>query len=163
ARSAHAARSVSHVRISGIACRHPRQRRRAQAIQRDSRIGRTRLTGICSVERGKVMNVDPKLIRHATLLTVMLSFALAAVPAFAPAIKPAVVRAAVSAAYERYRDLQEGKNADYIPALAKVDSSIYGIALVTVDSKSYTAGDVTSEVSIQSISKVFTLAKVIEE
>ena len=40
---------------------------------------------------------------------------------------------------------------------------IFGIALVTADGKVYTAGDIKSEVSIQSISKVFTLAKVIEE
>ena len=73
------------------------------------------------------------------------------------------VEAALNAAYEKYRSLQEGKNADYIPALAKVDPGIYGIALVTVDGKIYTAGDVNSEVSMQSISKVFTMAKVIEE
>jgi len=65
--------------------------------------------------------------------------------------------------YTKFRSLQEGKNADYIPALAKVDPKIFGIALVTTDGKVYTAGDVKSEVSIQSISKVFTLAKVIEE
>jgi glutaminase len=63
----------------------------------------------------------------------------------------------------KYQDLQEGKNADYIPALAKVDPKIYGIALVTVDGKIYTTGDITSEVSIQSISKVFAMAKVMEE
>jgi glutaminase len=72
------------------------------------------------------------------------------------------IEAALNAAYEKYQTLQEGKNADYIPALAKVDSKIYGIALVN-DGKIYTAGDVTSEVSIQSISKVFIMAKVIEE
>jgi glutaminase len=44
-----------------------------------------------------------------------------------------------------------------------VDSNIYGIALVTADGKVYTVGDVKSEVSIQSISKVFTMAKVVEE
>jgi glutaminase len=65
--------------------------------------------------------------------------------------------------YAKFKTLQEGKNADYIPALAKVDPKIFGIALVTTDGKVYTAGDVKSEVSIQSISKVFTLAKVIEE
>jgi glutaminase len=65
--------------------------------------------------------------------------------------------------YTKFRNLQEGKNADYIPALAKVDPKIFGIALVTTDGKVYTAGDIKSEVSIQSISKVFTLAKVIEE
>ena len=73
------------------------------------------------------------------------------------------VDAALKAAYDRYKALKEGANADYIPALAKVDPSIYGIALVTVDGKVHTAGDIRSEVSIQSISKVFTLAKVIEE
>jgi len=70
---------------------------------------------------------------------------------------------AVNAAYAKFKDLKEGKNADYIPALAAVDPNIYGIALVTTDGKLYTAGDLTSEVSIQSISKVFTMAKVIEE
>jgi glutaminase len=76
---------------------------------------------------------------------------------------PAEIQAALDAAYAKYKDLKEGKNADYIPALAKVDSNIYGIALVTADGKLYTAGDIKSEVSIQSISKVFTMAKVIEE
>jgi len=76
---------------------------------------------------------------------------------------PAEIQAALDAALAKYSTLKEGKNADYIPALAKVDSNIYGIALVTTDGKVYTAGDIKSEVSIQSISKVFTLAKVIEE
>src|SRR5688572_29181354 len=85
-----------------------------------------------------------------------------AMPAMAQK-KPAEIQAALDAAYSKYKDLQEGANADYIPALAKVDSKIYGIALVTPDGKVYTSGDVKSEVSIQSISKVFTMAKVIEE
>ena len=83
-----------------------------------------------------------------------------------PAIRaqsPAQTDAALKAAYEKYKGLKEGKNADYIPALARVDSNIYGIALVTTDGRVYTAGDATAEVSIQSISKVFTMAKVIEE
>jgi glutaminase len=85
-----------------------------------------------------------------------------AVPAMAKETAPDI-QGALDAAYAKYKDLQEGANADYIPALAKVDSKIYGIALVTPDGKVYTAGDVQSEVSIQSISKVFTMAKVIED
>jgi len=73
------------------------------------------------------------------------------------------IQSALDAAQARYKGLKEGKNADYIPALAKVDPAIFGIALVTPDGKVYTSGDVKSEVSIQSISKVFTMAKVIEE
>ncbi|HEX9167293.1 MAG TPA: glutaminase A [Gemmatimonadales bacterium] len=76
---------------------------------------------------------------------------------------PAQIQAAVDAAYAKYRNLQEGKNADYIPALAKVDPKVFGIAVVTADGKVYTAGDLTTEVSIQSISKVFTMALVIKE
>jgi len=79
----------------------------------------------------------------------------------APAATP--YQSAVDGAYAKFKDLQEGKNADYIPALAKVDPNIFGIALVTTDGKVYTSGDVSSEVSIQSISKVFTMAKVMEE
>ena len=73
------------------------------------------------------------------------------------------IQKAVDAAFTKYRSLQEGKNADYIPALAKVDPNLFGIAVVTADGKVYTAGDVKTEVSIQSISKVFTMAQVIEE
>jgi len=73
------------------------------------------------------------------------------------------VQAVVDAAYKKFKDLKEGKNADYIPALAKVDPNLFGIAVVTADGKVYTAGDVKTEVSIQSISKVFTMAQVIQE
>jgi len=73
------------------------------------------------------------------------------------------VEVALNAAYAKYKDLQEGANADYIPALAKVDSNIFGIALVTPKGQIFSAGDITSEVSIQSISKVFTLALVMDE
>src|SRR6476659_3972155 len=73
------------------------------------------------------------------------------------------VQTAVNAAFAKYRNLQEGKNADYIPALAKVDPKLFGIALVTADGKVVTAGDVKTEVSIQSISKVFTMARVIQD
>ena len=73
------------------------------------------------------------------------------------------IQQAVDSAYEQFKTLKEGKNADYIPALAKVDPNLFGIAVVTADGKVYTAGDVKTEVSIQSISKVFTMAQVIQE
>jgi glutaminase len=91
---------------------------------------------------------------------------LAAVVAGVPSLQAQArpdVQAAVDAAYAKYKGLQEGKNADYIPALAKVDPNLFGIAVVTADGKVYTAGDVKTEVSIQSISKVFTMAQVIQE
>jgi glutaminase len=95
-------------------------------------------------------------------LAAALAVLVTALPALS-ADTPAAIQAALDAAYEKYKGLREGKNADYIPALAKVDPNIYGIAIVTTDGKVYTAGDVKSQVSIQSISKVFTMAKVLEE
>src|SRR5262245_39127468 len=69
----------------------------------------------------------------------------------------------VDQAYDTFKNLQEGKNADYIPALAKVPSNLFGIALVTPDGRVFTAGDLKTEVSIQSVSKVFTMAKVMQD
>lgn len=75
----------------------------------------------------------------------------------------AQIDTALKQAHSRYRTLKEGANADYIPALAKVDPNLYGIALVTVDGRVHSIGDIKSEVSIQSISKVFTLARVLQD
>lgn len=73
------------------------------------------------------------------------------------------INAVLKEAYEKFKDNQEGKNADYIKALAIVDSKIFGITLVTPEGKVYEIGDTKEVVSIQSISKVFTAAKVIQE
>ena len=93
-------------------------------------------------------------------VTAMVAIAVFSVQARQAASDP---QAAVNAAFEKFKNLKEGKNADYIPALAKVDPNLFGIVLVTVDGKAYTAGDIKTEVSIQSISKVFTMAQVIQE
>lgn len=79
----------------------------------------------------------------------------------ATAVSPYQV--AIDNAYAKYKDLKEGKNADYIKELATVDPNIYGIAIVTADGQVFYKGDLDSHVSIQSISKVFTVARVIEE
>ena len=109
-------------------------------------------------------------LRSSLLLAVSLTVATAAgsaraaTPAKPAAAQPkSQIQTALDQTYAKYKDVHEGKNADYIPALAKVDPNIFGIAIVTTDGKVYTAGDITSEVSIQSISKVFTMAKVMEE
>ena len=52
----------------------------------------------------------------------------------------------------------EGKVADYIPELAKVDPDKFGICLNTIDGDVYAVGDSAERFSIQSISKVFALA-----
>jgi glutaminase len=73
------------------------------------------------------------------------------------------VQAAINQAYEKFKTNAEGKNADYIPELGKVDSKLYGVVGVTTDGKIFTAGDVDHPFSIQSISKVYTLALAMED
>jgi glutaminase len=68
------------------------------------------------------------------------------------------LEASVREAYENFRTDTNGKNADYIPYLAQVDSKLFGIAVVTTDNQVFTLGDVNYSFSIQSISKVYTLA-----
>ncbi len=62
-----------------------------------------------------------------------------------------------------YHDVQpyagEGKQADYIPALAAVDANKFGICIESVrDNEVACVGDAEDRFSIQSISKVFMLA-----
>ena len=92
----------------------------------------------------------------------------------APTTAPAMATAAaaprqadlqrlVDTAYARFRDLKDGANADYIPELAKVPADLFGVAIVTVDGRVYTAGDVNHTFSIQSVSKPFTAALVMQQ
>jgi len=74
-----------------------------------------------------------------------------------------LVEAVVKEAYEKFKNDANGKNADYIPYLAQVDSKLFGVAIVTTDNQVFTLGDVNYSFSIQSISKVFTLALAMEE
>ena len=57
--------------------------------------------------------------------------------------------------------LGQGKVADYIPALASVDPRRFGLAMATMDGQVLGTGDWQTPFSIQSISKVFTLALVL--
>jgi glutaminase len=98
---------------------------------------------------------------HRFLTTALAVLAAAVVPATAQ--EPAAIDKALKEAHAKYKTLQEGKNADYIPALAKVPSSLFGIALVTTDGQVHTVGDSDALFSIQSISKVFTMARVMED
>lgn len=73
------------------------------------------------------------------------------------------IQAVVNEAYEKYKTNAEGKNADYIPVLAQVDPKLFGIVVISTDGQIVTAGDIDHAFSIQSISKVFSLALAMNE
>ena len=63
-------------------------------------------------------------------------------------------------AYERYKSLDDGKVADYIPALAATPKDLFGICVVGAKGTVFEIGDTDYEFSIQSISKPFVFALV---
>lgn len=75
----------------------------------------------------------------------------------------AQVEAVVKEAYEQFKNDTGGKNADYIPYLAQVDSKMFGIAVVSVDNQVVSIGEIKYSFSIQSISKVFSQALAMQE
>ncbi len=72
-------------------------------------------------------------------------------------IKDALLRAQEAAAPE----VGSGRLAEYIPGLASVDPLQFGMAVASCDGEVHAVGDADVPFSVQSISKVFTLALVI--
>src|ERR1044072_3154313 len=75
----------------------------------------------------------------------------------------AQVEAVVREACEKVKSDTSGKNADYIPYLAHVDSKLFGIAIVTTDNQLLTMRDIDYSFSIQPISQGFSQALALED
>src|SRR6188472_645136 len=106
--------------------------------------------------------------RMLVALFVVTTFAAAPLSALGQKASPvaptkAQVEAVVREAYAKFVSDTSGKNADYIPFLAQVDSKMFGVAIVTVDNQVLSMGEIKYAFSIQSISKVYTLAMAMNE
>ena len=73
------------------------------------------------------------------------------------------VTLAMTAAHARFREVQDGSVADYIPGLANADPALFGLSVVSVAGDSHDVGDANHPFSIQSISKAFVFALVAQE
>lgn len=82
-----------------------------------------------------------------------------------PAAMPGADRLStiVSEAHTRFKGVKDGANADYIPILATVPSELFAVVIATRDGKIYSAGDADYRYSIQSVSKPFTAALVMQQ
>jgi glutaminase len=72
-------------------------------------------------------------------------------------------RATLQELHAKYRDLDEGKVADYIPELALANPEWFGISVVTVDGQAFEVGDYRQLFSIQSVSKPFVFGQALED
>lgn len=73
------------------------------------------------------------------------------------------IQKTIEQAYAKFKPVMDGKNASYIPYLAKADGNLYGIAIVTVDGQIYKAGNAEHMFPVESVSKIFTLADVLQK
>lgn len=69
----------------------------------------------------------------------------------------------IDQAHQKYKSNNDGKVADYIPALATYSPKNFAITIATVDGKIYQVGDVNKPFPMESLSKVFTLALAMEQ
>ncbi|GAS74670.1 MULTISPECIES: glutaminase A [Citrobacter] len=69
----------------------------------------------------------------------------------------------INQAHQKYKSNNDGKVADYIPALATYSPKNFAITIATVDGKIYQVGDVNKPFPMESLSKVFTLALAMEQ
>jgi len=65
--------------------------------------------------------------------------------------------------YEKCLSNTSGKPADYIPQLARADTTKWGVSLCTIDGQRFSVGDVNDYFSIQSTSKPFTYALAMDQ
>ncbi|MDP2606451.1 MAG: glutaminase A [Deltaproteobacteria bacterium] len=73
------------------------------------------------------------------------------------------ILASLQEIHAKYQQDFSGKVATYIPELAKADTSLFGIALVTADGQVYQTGDANHWFTIQSISKPFVYGVALED
>ena len=73
------------------------------------------------------------------------------------------VEAAMAHAFAKAKAAIGGENAHYIPYLANIDSSLFGLSVCLVDGTCFSLGDAAHPFGVESISKVFTAALILKQ
>jgi glutaminase len=109
------------------------------------------------------MKTEMNMLARGIVLVALLLVVAVPVQARENAPSAAELKAAVQEAYDKFKDVKDGANADYIPELDKVPSDLFGVAIVTARGEVFAVGDVDYSFSIQSVSKPFTAALVMQQ
>jgi glutaminase len=72
-------------------------------------------------------------------------------------------RSTLQELHAKYRNLGDGKIADYIPELALADPNWFGISVITVDGQTFDVGNCEQLFSVQSVSKPFVFGMALED
>lgn len=71
-------------------------------------------------------------------------------------ISTSQIKDVVNKAYDKFKNQEGGKNADYIPYLANIDKDLFGISLCLLNGETIEVGDTDYGFGIESVSKVHT-------
>ncbi len=80
-----------------------------------------------------------------------------------PVANGSEIQAVIDAVYEKYKNVDDGEVATYIPELGKADPTHFGICIATVEGNVFRAGDVDKEFTIQSMCKPFAFLMALEQ
>ena len=69
-------------------------------------------------------------------------------------LKLSQIKEAAQQAFNETKDLSGGKNANYIPYLANIDSNLFGLSVTLLDGTCFNFGDTEYKFGIESVSKV---------
>lgn len=75
----------------------------------------------------------------------------------------AELQQAAQSAYDEVKSMTGGANANYIPYLANIDSSLFGLTIVTSDGRQINIGDTGYRFGIESVSKVHTAILILKQ
>lgn len=82
---------------------------------------------------------------------------------FSQTLLPSSYKTTLEEVYNKYHADTSGKNASYIPELAKADPNRFAISVATIDGEIFSIGDSDIAFSLQSISKVFAYALALQD
>ena len=85
-----------------------------------------------------------------------------ATPAMTPFLETQIQKV-IDEIYHKYKGVDDGTVATYIPELGKANPKHFGICLATVEGQVFTAGDWEQEFTIQSMSKPFAFQMALEK
>lgn len=98
---------------------------------------------------------------HGVIIGVFLS--VCCFHSFSQTLLPSGYKTTLEEVYNKYYSDTSGKNASYIPELAKADPNRFAISIATIDGEIFSIGDSDFAFSLQSISKVFAYALALQD
>ena len=73
------------------------------------------------------------------------------------------IREVAQEAYDEVKKQTGGKNADYIPYLANIDSDLFGLSICLTNGQTINIGDTDYRFGIESVSKVHTAILILRQ